>query len=983
MEVVLGALPSLLPKLAELLTNEYNLQKEVKGGIRFLKSELEFMQVALEKISDTPVDELDKQDKIWARHVRELSYDIEDKIDTFMVQVKGSEPDIQHGFKKFMDKTIRSLKQPKSRRQIAIDIRDIKCRVEEVAKRRDRYKINNVVARPVKVDPRALVRYEKMTELIGIDEARHKVISILTEGNEVSKQQDKIISIVGFGGLGKTTLAYVLYENLREQFDCSAFVSVSQTSNMDKLLEDIFYQLGGHSTASINVIDELRKFLDEKKNGEKKRYLIIIDDIWGISHWKIIKSALPDNNTGCRIITTTRILTVAEKIGLAYKMKPLDLHNSRILLYRRIFGSEDYCPDEQLAEVSERILKKCGGVPLAIITIASLLASKRRDKIEWYNVCNSISIGLEKNNLDVKNMRKILSLSYYDMPSYLRTCMLYLSVFPEDYKIKKDHLIWMWIAEGFIHGEEQGVALFELGESYLNELINRKKIRRLSLQNGEADHAAGAFMNMEQVRSVVVFPPIVVQMPALQNFKVLRVLDLQGFCLQQVYSLEYLGKLINLRYLGLRETGISQLPRDVENLRFLQTLDLKNNTISSLPSTIVRLRNLMCLWIEEDTRLPNGIKSLASLEDLSELSIHKDSTDIIEELGCLTKLRVLHIKCKSEWNDSLDKSLVKCLQKLQKIQSLFICVQSGGCNLDGWVAPRHLRRLGLVGCWFSLLPAWLNPTFLFDLSILILCVRELHHEDPEILRRLSGLRYVDLTVSNVNPEILERFAAGACSLPSLVQCVLWKFTGPLDFRQGAMPRLTAPLLVVAGKSIALLTPEVGAVVIRAVQDAWRRRSAQVSTLHVVSALLQHPSTTFFRDACIRSHSRSFSRQLHFKVLEICLAVAMDGLPASASLPHGWNVYCRRLFSDALHDALERMRRHHRGSIDTQQQPMLTGKIELKDLVISIPDDPIVSRVMRDAGFSSTEVKANVEQAVSDIEANNPASTSTAAPKTEQ
>ncbi|KAF0913000.1 hypothetical protein E2562_019798 [Oryza meyeriana var. granulata] len=270
MEVVTGALPSILTKLGELLVEEYNLQKEVKGGIKFLKSELESMQGALEKISETPIDQLDKQDRIWARDVRELSYDIEDNIDTFVVRVKGSESARNHGFKKFIDKTLGSLIQPKIRRKIATDIRDIKCRVEEVAERRGRYKIDNVGAKPVKVDPRALFRYEKATELIGIEEARDEVIKILIGGNEGSKQQDKIVSIVGFGGLGKTTLANVVYEKLKAQFDCSAFVSVSQSPDMQKLFKEMLHQLAKKGNGSINVIDELREFLHEKRSSHQR-----------------------------------------------------------------------------------------------------------------------------------------------------------------------------------------------------------------------------------------------------------------------------------------------------------------------------------------------------------------------------------------------------------------------------------------------------------------------------------------------------------------------------------------------------------------------------------------------------------------------------------------------------------------------------------------------------------------------------------------
>ena len=119
--------------------------------------------------------------------------------------------------------------QPKIRHKIATDIRDIKSRVQEMSKRRDRYKISGQVAKPVLVDPRLLARYEKTTELVGISEARDELIKMLmVEGSQVSKKQEKIVSIVGFGGLGKTTLANVVYENLRAQFDCSAFVPVSQ-----------------------------------------------------------------------------------------------------------------------------------------------------------------------------------------------------------------------------------------------------------------------------------------------------------------------------------------------------------------------------------------------------------------------------------------------------------------------------------------------------------------------------------------------------------------------------------------------------------------------------------------------------------------------------------------------------------------------------------------------------------------------------------
>ena len=118
------------------------------------------------------------------------------------------------------------------------------------------------------------------------------------------------------------------------------------------------------------------------------------------------------------------------KVGCSYNMEPLPYESSKELFYRRIFGSVGKCP-KQFVEVCAKIIKKCGGVPLAIITTSGLLANKVRNIKDWYEYCDSIGLGLGSNP-DMENMRKILSLSYYDLPAHLKTCLLYLSVFPED-----------------------------------------------------------------------------------------------------------------------------------------------------------------------------------------------------------------------------------------------------------------------------------------------------------------------------------------------------------------------------------------------------------------------------------------------------------------------------------------------------------------------------------------------------------------------
>jgi len=265
----MGLLSRLILKVGDLLVGEYKLQTGVKGEIMFLQSELESMQAALEEIASAPPDQLDKQDKIWSSEVRELCYDIEDSIDTFVVRCTGGAPAGPDGMRGFIGRSLDLLTRLRIRRQVATDIRDIKRRVIEAGERRERYRID-VASRPAAVDPRLLAHYKKATELVGIDEARDEVISILMEGDDqVSNQHGKIVSIVGFGGLGKTTLANAVYEKLKEQFDCWAFVSVSQTPDMRKFFKGLLYELGKNVNDETlderQLIDQVRKFLQMKR----------------------------------------------------------------------------------------------------------------------------------------------------------------------------------------------------------------------------------------------------------------------------------------------------------------------------------------------------------------------------------------------------------------------------------------------------------------------------------------------------------------------------------------------------------------------------------------------------------------------------------------------------------------------------------------------------------------------------------------------
>ncbi|CAD6252455.1 unnamed protein product [Miscanthus lutarioriparius] len=479
MDLVTGALGLLPSKLLELLKDEYKLQKDVRVKVQSLSRELECMHAALRKVAAVPLNQLDDQVKIWAREVREASYDMEDILDSFLVHVDGHDQADLSRLKRAMKKMGDLFSKGKARRQISCAIEDITKQLQQMTERHARYRIDDLVAKPAattSIDPRLSALYTKVSQLVGIEEPRDKVIKMLTS---VAEDMDtKIVSIVGLGGLGKTTLAKAVYENLSQDVRFKAFVPVGRNPDLKTVLKDILIDLDKKRyTTELNLtilnerqlIDELREFLKDN------RYFIAIDDIWDVPSWNIIRYALYDNSLGSKIVITTRKHDVAMKVGCSYDMEPLPYESSKELFYGRIFGSEQKCP-KKFVEISEGIIKKCGGVPLAIITTSSFLANKLGNIKEWYEFCESIGSGLGGNS-DMENLRKILSLSYYDLPAHLKTCLLYLNVFPEDYEINSGRLIWRWIAEDFVPPGEGDQSLFELGQSYFYELINRSLIQ--------------------------------------------------------------------------------------------------------------------------------------------------------------------------------------------------------------------------------------------------------------------------------------------------------------------------------------------------------------------------------------------------------------------------------------------------------------------------------------------------------------------------
>ncbi|XP_062200747.1 disease resistance protein RGA5-like [Phragmites australis] len=794
--VATGVMNSLLDKLTTLLGKEFSwLHNEVKHDIAFLRDELSCMNALLEKLTDMEV--LDPQMKEWRNQVREMAYDIEDCIDdSFMHQQRPG------GIMGFFHDYVQKVKELLGHHGIAQQIKELKGRIVEASHRRKRYKLDTQVdpgtTNVLSIDPRLPALYVESSELIGIDVPRDHLINLLGDG----EQSLKVISIVGLGGLGKTTLANEAYKRISGQFNCQAFVSVSQKPDVNKILRSILSQIKNRDKANTEpkdvewLIDALRDLLKDK------RYFIVIDDIWDTQAWKTIKCGLPGNTCGSRILVTTRIATIAKSCcsphhGTVYELRPLSEADSMSLFFKRIFGSEDLCP-ANLKDVAVEIIKKCGGLPLAIVTMASLMSTKSVRREEWVSVCNSIGLGLQSYN--VEGMERILSLSYCDLPYHLKTCLLYLSMYPEDHEIDMCQLVRRWIAEGFIKAKSGRNSVDE-GKCYFNELINRSliqpvgfgldgqatacrvhdmildlivskaveenfissvgdqmhtlisqgKVRRLSVDyRGQEVAMSRSSMISSHVRSLGIFGYSEKMLP-ISNFRALRMLDLESSARLQNCYLHNIGDLFQLRYLRVAASGVTHLPEQIGELQFLETLDLCRTWIRKLPPSIVKLQRLNFLSVN-GSQLPDGVGNMQSLEELSGLSVYNEcSINSLQELGSLMNLRTLRLTWhisdsrndRTAYTDILASSLGKLVGS--SLRCLRIIRGHGSVDIpfDSWPSPPHLlRELDIPGCCFQMIPEWMAS--MANLSTLHLRVKQVTQEILHVLGDLRALLDLEL-----------------------------------------------------------------------------------------------------------------------------------------------------------------------------------------------------------------------------------------------
>ncbi|KAE8722272.1 10-formyltetrahydrofolate synthetase isoform 1 [Hibiscus syriacus] len=682
--------------------------------------------------------------KTWLKHVREAAYGIEDVIDEYMLCAPKHTD--QQGFKSFLQKIVGRIRSLKKEREIMSKIQDLKRSIHEIGNKRRRLDINFTDrggSSKGHVDPRAGLHFVDNDALVGIEASRAELVGRLNEGESMRT----VISLV-----------------------------VSQSNNMVERLRTMirrFYEAKNdlppiginHVTDAEELIGKSREYL------QYKRYVIVFDDVWDEDFWHVIQSALPENNNGSRIIITTRSHSVAEFCKQScsvhvHNLQHFSLEMAQELLCRTAFRFDQHeeCP-ENLKSLSFDIAKKCDGLPLAIVAIGGLLSTKGKDVFEWTRLRDDLSKQL-KSNPHLAHVKTILSISYHDLPPYLKSCFLYVGVFPHSHHIRVNKLIRLWIADGLVK-ENQEMTLEETAKAYLTRLINRSlvqvewsdstgrarscrahdliqevllsKLEELNLIHSSQPsfNTAGRYLLIDnnracdlsrrngdfQTHSIIFFNLQELHDPVLErlslNFKFLREIDFENAPFD--YLTEEIGNLWHLRYLSLRYSKIKMLPKSIGKLRNLLTLDLKGSLVVEIPDEIRYLCKLQyfgaslidqystySINTDQGVRI-NGsvIGSLESLEKLLYVDFPSQNGEHFgRELRRLKRLRKLGItKLKSDCGEALCGA-IKQMHHLYALRILAV-KENEVLELESMSPPPSLQRLRLDGRLMTL-PGWIS-----------------------------------------------------------------------------------------------------------------------------------------------------------------------------------------------------------------------------------------------------------------------------------